>query len=359
MRCPYCNGEHSATARFCPMTGRPLGQQSQQLPPRQELEKDISASTTFGEILQRSFDFYKTHVINLALILGIVMLPSAMIHGCISVLAYLPVKMSHGVVSEMQDLGQSIKKDTARFSELTKKALSGGLSDSEQDELKKLQVDLLRHGQSGIATTTALAGTAVSGFLLAVLSLLVLAIGSALIYFLAMPLSLSAFIVYVSGSLAKKGISWTDAWRGALRRFSPILVTHLLVALGVFLGCVFCLLPGIIFGFLCMFTAPVVMLEDKSAFDAIKRSFTLVTQDLVSALLVFLCYLVVGLVTSILGNILSFGSHFLHPVIGGFLNVFALPLPMLVAIFVYIRMRNKEDGYCIETLKTEFVRMER
>lgn len=99
-------------------------------------------------------------------------------------------------------------------------------------------------------------------------------------------------------------------YRGALdetegRRFSlgdtiarvpvgPVVITSLLVSIGVTVGLVLCILPGVIFAFLTYFALLFVVDQDQSPIDAITSSIKLVTANLGQALLLaLLCFVIV------------------------------------------------------------------
>ncbi|WP_239476447.1 hypothetical protein [Nocardia arizonensis] len=58
-----------------------------------------------------------------------------------------------------------------------------------------------------------------------------------------------------------------------------VLLTALLVYLGTWIGLAFCVLPGLIVGYLCMFALHFVIDQDQGPFAAIKSSATLVLRN--------------------------------------------------------------------------------
>lgn len=99
-------------------------------------------------------------------------------------------------------------------------------------------------------------------------------------------------------------------YRGALdetegRRFSlgdtiarvpvgPVIITSLLISIGLTIGLVLCILPGIIFAFLTYFALLFVVDQGQSPIDAITSSIKLVSANLGQALLLaLLCFVIV------------------------------------------------------------------
>ncbi|MBF6168453.1 hypothetical protein IU486_27415 [Streptomyces gardneri] len=83
---------------------------------------------------------------------------------------------------------------------------------------------------------------------------------------------------------------------GAYFRFvnaGNVLLTALLAFLLTFLGSAICLLPGLIAGWLCMFSLHFVVDQDQGPFEALKSSFTLVVSNAWQVLLLALAVLVV------------------------------------------------------------------
>ncbi|MDT5349382.1 MAG: hypothetical protein QOH91_2669 [Mycobacterium sp.] len=69
------------------------------------------------------------------------------------------------------------------------------------------------------------------------------------------------------------------------RNLGGFILTLLLVSIGVFLGLVLCIVPGLIFGFLAMFAAQYVVDRSLSPIDAIKASIATVRANIVPGLL--------------------------------------------------------------------------
>ncbi|WP_169811119.1 hypothetical protein [Nocardia amamiensis] len=83
---------------------------------------------------------------------------------------------------------------------------------------------------------------------------------------------------------------------GAYFRFlnaGNVLLTALLAFLLTFLGSAICLIPGLIAGWLCMFSLHFVVDQDQGPFEALKSSFSLVVANAWQVLLLALAVLVV------------------------------------------------------------------
>lgn len=102
--------------------------------------------------------------------------------------------------------------------------------------------------------------------------------------------------VYIRGGLDLVDGHELDA--GRLLRTDdlvPLLVTSLLVGLGITVGLILCVLPGIVFAFLSAFSLHYVVDEGLAPVDAIRASIDLVRADLGNALLLWFVTLVVAI----------------------------------------------------------------
>jgi hypothetical protein len=119
--------------------------------------------------------------------------------------------------------------------------------------------------------------------------------------------ALSYAVVFVVLQVLTAGI-----WRGALRITdghgfgvgelfegfdkTQVVIAALLVALGTFVGLVLCIIPGVIFAFLTMFTIPFVVDRQMQAVDAIKASIQLVRDHLGNTFVYFLLAYIVTII---------------------------------------------------------------
>jgi uncharacterized membrane protein len=119
--------------------------------------------------------------------------------------------------------------------------------------------------------------------------------------------ALAYALVFVVLQILTAGI-----WRGALRITdghgfgvgelfegfdkAQVVIAAVLVALGTFVGLALCIIPGVIFAFLTMFTIPFVVDRQMQAVDAIKASIQLVRENVGNTLLYFVLAYVVTLI---------------------------------------------------------------
>ncbi|WP_216914642.1 hypothetical protein [Nocardia noduli] len=79
-----------------------------------------------------------------------------------------------------------------------------------------------------------------------------------------------------------------------------VLLTAMLAFIGTWIGLAFCVIPGLIVGYLCMFALHFVVDQDQGPFSAIKSSAVLVVSNLGQTLLLALAVAVITLVGTLL-----------------------------------------------------------
>lgn len=158
---------------------------------------------------------------------------------------------------------------------------------------------------------------------------------------LALGFSLIDFIVNVAATIVSYLIT-AVLYRGALdeaegRRFSfgdtfsrlplgSVILTSLLIGIGVTIGLVLCVLPGIVFAFFSFFALLFVVDREESPVQAISSSFSLVGANLGNALLLaLLCGLIL-----VVGLCLCFVGLFV-----------AVPVTTIATAYGYLRFQDR------------------
>ncbi|HWJ10519.1 MAG TPA: hypothetical protein VNS46_14160 [Nocardioides sp.] len=97
-----------------------------------------------------------------------------------------------------------------------------------------------------------------------------------------------------------EGRPFTTAGVFKFQNIGNVIVTSLLVGAGTFIGTILCVLPGIIFGFLTMFSLFFVVDKNLSPVDAIKASIDLVKNNVGTTIIWYLVAYVIALVGAVL-----------------------------------------------------------
>jgi hypothetical protein len=151
-----------------------------------------------------------------------------------------------------------------------------------------------------------------------------------------------AVVVPMVGSRALGGqMDPAGAWRVTLSRLVPLVITSILGSIAVGIGLMFCIIPGVIAAFLFSLTSLVVMLEGRSAIDALKRSSDLVKRHWIDVLLVLIVYAVLGFAISMVFGIIGgvFGM-----LLGELARIALFPLPIIMTVLLYLDIRRVDEG---------------
>lgn len=111
-------------------------------------------------------------------------------------------------------------------------------------------------------------------------------------------------------AMAKEAIdtgatSFNSGMETAKARFVPLLIGSILVGIIVMIGAMLLVIPGLIAGFLLMFTFVLIVVEKSEPFEAIKKSFALVKAHLGDSILFIVGAIVIGIVFGIVRAILG------------------------------------------------------
>lgn len=133
--------------------------------------------------------------------------------------------------------------------------------------------------------------------------------GLGLLGFIVLALLYVVFFVYaqvIGAGLIREALAvtegrqFTTAGVFKFQNIGNVIVTSLLVGLGTFVGTILCVIPGIVFGFMSMFSLFFVVDKNLAPVDAIKASFELVKNNVGSTIIWYLVAYVIALVGAIL-----------------------------------------------------------
>ena len=138
-------------------------------------------------------------------------------------------------------------------------------------------------------------------------------------------ISSAVVVVMAKDALGAREPSMGDAFAAVMARLTDVVVASVLFAVIVGVASIFLVIPGIIAGFFLMFTLPAVLLDNVGAIDGIKRSATLVKNNLgpvlglvigviVAAVIMVIASMILGVVPVIgqLASMLLAGAFFAY-----------------------------------------------
>ncbi len=163
--------------------------------------------------------------------------------------------------------------------------------------------------------------------------------------------------------------TWLDSLTFGVNRFWPVLAASILSALGIGVGLLFYLIPGMWLYVSWWVAIPALLVEGLGPVQALARSFDLVKRRFwPTAGAAALAFLIVYVVQQIIGTIVSvavlvptFGAD--APNLGPALavssatqtvvNLFAVPFLAAAATVVYFDLRVRNEGYDLEVMASE------
>ncbi len=152
---------------------------------------------------------------------------------------------------------------------------------------------------------------------------------------------------------------WQESIRFALTRLGALLAGSFLFGLGVGLGFVFLLIPGIFLALSWAVFAPAIVIEGKSGSGGLGRSWELVKgrrwQILGTFIILYIIVAVAGLIIAlILGGLLGAGSdgafNFANIIVNIISGVLTTPLMAIATVVVYFDLRVRKEAFDVALL---------
>jgi len=142
-----------------------------------------------------------------------------------------------------------------------------------------------------------------SDFVLWILGGLVLAVVSVVSLGLLFGPMIVGFVQLVEKRRRNEPASVTDIFEG-FSHFGASLIAFILISVGVFVGSLLLVLPGLLFGLVMAFTFHAIAIDDQDAMGGMGRSFSLIKENPALAAV----FLVIMLVLSGIGGAVVFGT---------------------------------------------------
>jgi hypothetical protein len=196
---------------------------------------------------------------------------------------------------------------------------------------------------------------AATALLAMIASILLIALAALIVFSIAYPLCTGALVVNISSSYLGESIGAGESYGRAFKKLWRLLVAQGWSTILVLLGLVLCIIPGLVLALQLLVVPQVVLLEDKKAFEAIRRSRSLMSDFLGKALLLSL---IVALLGTVVGEIISVAIHALPwplPIMGDFLSLFLLqtlmlPFSIATVVLLYYDLRIRKEAFDLQRL---------
>lgn len=130
-------------------------------------------------------------------------------------------------------------------------------------------------------------------------------------------------------------VGYQEGINAAVRKLTPLLLASIVIAVGVAVGMMLLVIPGLVWALLTMFSIPEIMIFDRDWLDAIKGSIEIVRQNFGDVLVFAIALLLVTAIISIVVGLI--------PYIGGALGILITTTYAGVAITAaYLELVQKE-----------------
>jgi hypothetical protein len=302
-----------------------------------------SAGKPVGAILTEAFLLYRKHLATLLVTCAILMVPVSLAKSAAVAVVLAPTVAAEAAAKNTADLSRKTAEQIQReFREAQgdPKKLEQ-LSRDQQKQLQDLSRSLVTSGSA-----------AVGGLMAALLGLLAVVLGIVVLYAIAMPLVTGALTIVVADRATGGNAGPAKAYALLFQRLGKFVSAWIPAFFLVLLGLCLLFIPGLIIGFLFLFVAPVVLLENVGGIAALKRSASLVKANLPQVLVVWLVFIGIQIVASILSHLFIPGTAFF---VGSFvqdmLGMFLMPVPIIGTVLLYLDIRRQADGLDAQALR--------
>jgi hypothetical protein len=185
---------------------------------------------------------------------------------------------------------------------------------------------------------------ALGGLLTVLLGALAAIVGTAIMYGIAVPVVTWALTLVVADRATGGSMGPGEAYGLVKRRLGKLLSAWIPAFLLVMVGLFFLFIPGLVIGFLFIFVAPVVLLENVGGTDALRRSVQLVKTNLPQVAIVCLVFIGLRIVASVMTVFIPHGWFFWDSFVQDVVLLFLLPVPIIGTVLLYLDVRRQSDG---------------
>jgi hypothetical protein len=178
----------------------------------------------------------------------------------------------------------------------------------------------------------------------------VVAIVFALLLAVMSPIAAGAMTLAIGEAYRGRAMTIGAAYRASLGRALALAGTFLLMALGVLVGFVLLVIPGIYLMIAWMLATQIVMLEGIAGPSALSRSRELLRDNMLRALgIIILAALVMGVISTVLQLLVS-GIPIVRSVATAIAQSVAMVFQTGVAVVLYFDLRCRKENFDIEHL---------
>jgi hypothetical protein len=140
----------------------------------------------------------------------------------------------------------------------------------------------------------------------------------------------------------------------ALGKILPLIGLGILMTLGIMLGLVLLVIPGLILALMWIVSSPVMMAEDKGIIDSLKRSAELTKGSKRWILLLFVVYMVIASVLGLFMMPFAFAGTVGVTIVGLIINTLTGAIQGTGIAAIYVDLRIVKEGGNTDALANVF-----
>ncbi len=175
------------------------------------------------------------------------------------------------------------------------------------------------------------------------------------IVFLFLSIVLQASLIVASANdLAGKPVNFGECVNRAIAKLFPLIGLGIVVAIGVSIGFMFLIIPGIILYLMWMIAVPVMMVENLGVFESLSRSSALTKGSRWKLLGLIIVFIVFSMIIAIPIGVISLISESLSLVSSALLSTVSAAVGAAGIAAVYIELRGSKEGTSSDQLASVF-----
>lgn len=164
----------------------------------------------------------------------------------------------------------------------------------------------------------------------------------------------AALIVASANDLAGKPVNFADCVNRALRKLLPLIGLGIVMTIGLGIGFVLLVIPGIILYLMWMIAVPVLMVEEKGVFESLGRSRELTSGSRWKLLGMIIVFILFAIIVAIPFGIFALLSPTLGMVGSALASAVTSAVSSAGIAAIYLELRNNKEGTDTSTLADVF-----
>lgn len=164
----------------------------------------------------------------------------------------------------------------------------------------------------------------------------------------------ATFIIATVKDLNGQQVSLGECVGQAIVKLLPLIGLGILMTLGIMLGMILLIIPGLILALMWIVASPVMMAEDKGIIDSLKRSAELTKGSKRWIVLLIVVYVVIAMVLGLLMIPFAFAGTATIMVVGLIINTLTGALQGTGIAAVYVDLRIVKEGGNTDALANVF-----